>query len=148
MADTSIPQLRQRIQQARWRLFWQTWLNHLPYCCAATLLVAALWLLAQPYLIGAGEPELRWAILGGALAVGTVVALGLAWWRADGRVLGYVWTDDRLAAGFVEEEEAAGAGVKAFAYVWAVHRRAYGLGMPASAVLDPALYAPMYLLDS
>lgn len=66
----------------------------------------------------------------------------------DGRLLGYVWTDDREAAGWLHIDDPTPAGVRAGAYVWAVHKRAYGLGQPASSVLDPALYAPMYLLDS
>lgn len=65
-----------------------------------------------------------------------------------GQVLGYVWTDDKQAAGFVEDESAGKAGVRAGAYVWAVQRRAYRLGRPASDVLDPELYAPMYHLES
>lgn len=65
-----------------------------------------------------------------------------------GRLLGHVWTDDRQAGGFLEVESAGRAGLRAFSYVWAVQRRAYEAGRPASDLLDPALYAPMYHLDN
>ncbi|MBF8186328.1 hypothetical protein ITP53_11320 [Nonomuraea sp. K274] len=65
-----------------------------------------------------------------------------------GRVLGHVWTDDQRAAGWLHADPPNRETSRAGAYVWAVHRRAYSLGRPASSLLDPSLYAPMYYLDS
>ncbi|GII63554.1 hypothetical protein Skr01_36390 [Sphaerisporangium krabiense] len=64
----------------------------------------------------------------------------------DGRLLGHVWTDDLAAAGFLDEEAAGADGVRAGALMWAILRDAYAAGTPASALLDPALYAPDYVL--
>ena len=67
--------------------------------------------------------------------------------RAGGTVLGYVWTDDRQAAGWDDVEEPGPASVRAEAYVWRVHRHAYQQGRPVSELLRPELYAPLYYLD-
>jgi hypothetical protein len=62
-------------------------------------------------------------------------------------LLGHVWTDDQAAAGFLDEESAGAAGVRAGADVWGILRDAHQAGRPAAEVLDPALYAPAYRLD-
>ncbi|MER5420341.1 hypothetical protein [Streptosporangium roseum] len=59
----------------------------------------------------------------------------------SGLLLGWVWTDDRQAAGFLPDEAAGPAGRRAGADVWAIHRDVYQEGRPASDLLDPALYA-------
>ncbi|WP_157246059.1 ADP-ribosyltransferase [Nonomuraea typhae] len=64
----------------------------------------------------------------------------------DGRLLGHVWTDDRKAAGFTRiedpEPDMAPAGVR----IRLILADAYKAGVPASDVLDPALYAPEFEL--
>ncbi|MFF4989635.1 hypothetical protein ACFY19_20750 [Streptosporangium saharense] len=65
-----------------------------------------------------------------------------------GTVLGYVWTDDRRAAGWRHAGLPDAAGARAGAYVWRVHRAAFAQGVPASDLLNPALYAPLYHLDA
>lgn len=64
----------------------------------------------------------------------------------DGPLLGHVWTDDGEAAGYLPEQAAGPAGVRAGAYVWTVLSECYRRGIPASEVLDPVLYAPTYEL--
>lgn len=64
----------------------------------------------------------------------------------DGRLLGHVWTDGKEAAGFLPDERAGSAGVRAGSFVWTLHRELHARGVPASEVLDPALYEPAYRL--
>jgi hypothetical protein len=64
---------------------------------------------------------------------------------ARGVLLGHVWTDDKKAAGFRQEQSPA--SVAAAAAIWRIHARLHAAGRPASDVLDPALYAPTYRLD-
>ena len=64
----------------------------------------------------------------------------------DGMLLGHVWTDGFLAAGFMDDDAAGVAGVRAGARVWRILADAYAAGRPASDVLDPALYEPEFQL--
>lgn len=66
-----------QLRVARRRLFLQTLLNRLVVAWAAALAAAALWFLAEPYLIAARPDWLRWAVAGGLVGVGTL--LGLVW---------------------------------------------------------------------
>lgn len=65
-----------------------------------------------------------------------------------GTLLGHVWTDDRQAAGFTESSAAGPAGVRAGARVWRIMADAYEADVPASAVLNPELYAPDFRLQT
>src|SRR5690242_11580325 len=96
MDHPPIVRLQHQVAQARRRLFWQTWLNLLPYCWAAALVAAAMWLLLQPLLVGPVGIGLRWAILGGALAAGTAAALVLAWRRGPTRLDAALALDERF----------------------------------------------------
>ncbi|GAA0969795.1 hypothetical protein GCM10009555_017570 [Acrocarpospora macrocephala] len=64
----------------------------------------------------------------------------------DGLLLGHVWTDDQAAAGFLDADGVGPPAVRASTYVWQVHKRLFDAGRPASDVMDPALYAPLYRL--
>jgi hypothetical protein len=57
-----------------------------------------------------------------------------------GQLLGHVWTDNRQAAGFLDNDDAGAAAVRAGARVWRILAEAYQAGRPAGEVLDPALY--------
>ncbi|SDM31844.1 hypothetical protein SAMN05421874_15330 [Nonomuraea maritima] len=63
-----------------------------------------------------------------------------------GRLLGHVWTDDHQAAGFtrIADPEPDMAYVRG--YVNRILTDAYKAGIPASELLDPALYAPDFVL--
>jgi hypothetical protein len=89
--------LQQQVARARRRLFWQIWLNVLPYCWAACLVVAALWLLVQPLLLGVTATLVSWSILAGALLAGTAIALGLACWRVPSHTEAALDLDQRFA---------------------------------------------------
>ncbi|MET7339272.1 hypothetical protein [Nonomuraea sp. NPDC005650] len=64
----------------------------------------------------------------------------------DGRLLGHVWTDDRQAAGFtrIENPEPDMAYVRG--RISQILSGAYKAGVPASQLLNPALYAPDFEL--
>lgn len=65
----------------------------------------------------------------------------------DGHTLvGHVWTDDRAAAGFLDNDDAGAAAIRAGARVWRVLADARQAGRAAGDVLDPALFAPAYRL--
>ncbi|MGP3955631.1 hypothetical protein ACTWPT_06500 [Nonomuraea sp. 3N208] len=64
----------------------------------------------------------------------------------NGRLLGHVWTDDRQAAGFtrIEDPEPDMAYVRG--RMQQILAEAHKAGVPASELLDPALYAPDFEL--
>ncbi|MFE3449633.1 hypothetical protein ACFXJ8_11925 [Nonomuraea sp. NPDC059194] len=64
----------------------------------------------------------------------------------DGRLVGHVWTDDKQAAGFLPAEKAGSAGTTAASYVWVLMTECAARDVPASELLDPALYMPDYEL--
>lgn len=65
---------------------------------------------------------------------------------AKGKLVGYVWTDGKQAAGFVPSPGEAGA--KAQSRIWRVHADAYQAGKPAKSVLDQALYGDEFTLHA
>lgn len=66
----------------------------------------------------------------------------------DGQLLGHVWTDDQAAAGYTPDESAGAAGVRAGAYVWTLLTECRKRDVPASELLDPAMFEPAYRLDA
>lgn len=66
----------------------------------------------------------------------------------DGQLLGTVWTDDRDAAGYTPAEPAGSAGVRAGGYVWTLLTECRKRDVPASELLDPAMFEPDYQLDA
>ncbi|MGW6496850.1 hypothetical protein [Nonomuraea angiospora] len=63
-----------------------------------------------------------------------------------GRLLGHVWTDDRQAAGFTRIEDPEPDMAYAGGRMRQILAHAYKSGVPASQLLDPALYAPDFEL--
>lgn len=66
---------------------------------------------------------------------------------ADGPILGYVWSDGREAAGWLDATPRRPETSRAAAFVWRVHRHLFEQGRPAAEVLNPEHYTPMYHLD-
>ncbi|MFF4623115.1 hypothetical protein [Nonomuraea jabiensis] len=64
----------------------------------------------------------------------------------QGRLLGDVWTDDRQAAGFTLIDDPEPDMGYVAGRVDRILTDAYKAGIPASKVLDPALYAPDFEL--
>jgi hypothetical protein len=62
-----------------------------------------------------------------------------------GRLIGHVWTDGRNAAGFTTSPDTDPTAVRAGAKIWRIIADAYQRGVPAAALLDPALFRPYQL---
>ncbi|MEW1836588.1 hypothetical protein AB0392_01350 [Nonomuraea angiospora] len=63
-----------------------------------------------------------------------------------GRLLGEVWTDDRQAAGFTLIDDPEPDMGYVGGRMDRILAKAYKAGIPASELLDPALYAPDFEL--
>ncbi|MFI6496549.1 hypothetical protein [Nonomuraea typhae] len=64
----------------------------------------------------------------------------------DGRLLGHLWTDNHKAAGFTRIEDPEPDMAYAGPRIRLILANAYKAGIPASDVLDPALYTPDFEL--
>src|SRR5437588_2023306 len=73
----ALSSVERQLAVARRRLFLQTLLNRLVVAWTAALALAAVWFLAEPYLVEARPDWLRWAVAGGLVGLGTLA--GLAW---------------------------------------------------------------------
>jgi hypothetical protein len=67
--------LETRVRQARRRLLTQTLLNRLGLAWGCALAVGLLWFLVGPIVLPGAPTYLKWAVLGGAGGLGTVLAL-------------------------------------------------------------------------
>lgn len=95
--ESSKPSLMTRqIGRVNRRLFVQVFLNRLAWCWASALGLTVLWFLLQPFLVEAAAPWLRWAVAGGLVALGTVIAVVLARWAAPSHVTAALELDDRF----------------------------------------------------
>jgi hypothetical protein len=95
--DRSAPTaIRRQVNRVRRRLFLQLLLTSLLWAWVAALVGAAVWFLAQPYLIPDAEPWLRWAVLGGLVAVATVGAFVWAFVRRPSAVAAALSLDERF----------------------------------------------------
>jgi hypothetical protein len=96
MART-VPTLVQRqIARVGRRLFLQTLLDCLVWCWAGALVLSAVWFLLQPLLLASPPVWLRWAVLGGCLGVGAVLAVVLAVVRAPSRLAAALSLDEKF----------------------------------------------------
>lgn len=96
MARVTVPPLDQQVARVRLRLFLQTLLNHLMVCWLGALVVAALWFLVQPFFLSVVVPYLRWAVLGGLLGAGTLLACFLAYVRTPNLLTSALYLDERF----------------------------------------------------
>lgn len=67
-----------RVRQARRRLLTQALLNRLGVAWGCALALGLVWFLVEPAAVPGAKPYLKWAVLGGLAAVGTVLAIWLA----------------------------------------------------------------------
>lgn len=97
MNKTQLPPLQRQLRRAGRRLFLQRLLDRLTWCLAAALVLAALWFLVeQPYLFVQPPAWQRWAVAGGLLGLGLLVSIGLALFRAPGRLTTALAIDERF----------------------------------------------------
>ncbi len=117
MARSTPPLLHRQIARVGRRLFAQTLLNALAWCWAAALLLTLAWFLVQPLAFAAPE-WLRWAVAGGALAVGAAAAVVFAVVRAPSRLAAALSLDEKFglrervttSLTLTPEQEATSAG--------------------------------------
>ena len=88
--------IERSVQRARRRLFLHLLVNRLAWGWALGLAVSLGWLLAEPWLVASAEPWWRWAVLGGSLAIATVVAGILAWRGTPSKAIAALELDSRF----------------------------------------------------
>jgi hypothetical protein len=110
--------VEQQVARVSRRLFVQLLLRHLAIGWAIALALTAGWMLVEPYATAAAPEWLRWAVLGGALGVMTLAAVGLTIRRAPSRTIAALSLDEVFglrervvtALTLTPEEEATSAG--------------------------------------
>jgi hypothetical protein len=70
--------LETRVRQARRRLFTQSLLNRLGLAWGSALALGLVWFFIEPAAVPGAGPYLKWAVLGGLVGAGTVLAVWLA----------------------------------------------------------------------
>lgn len=75
---SSAAPIERSVRAARRRLFLQTLLNRLAVGWAGALLLGLGWLLAEPWLLDTPPDRLKWYVVGGLAAAGTLLAVVLA----------------------------------------------------------------------
>jgi hypothetical protein len=96
MSRSTRSPLDRQLARVRRRLFVQGLLGALAWCWASALALAAGWFLAEPYLVKGAPAWCRWAVLGGLLGAGTLLALVLAALRAPSAVEAALSLDERF----------------------------------------------------
>src|SRR5437879_9672613 len=88
--------LDRQVTRVRRRLFVQILLNTGIVCWSVAVALCAAWFLAQPWLLAAAAPWLRWVIAGGVFGAATVLAGVLAVWRAPPKLTAALSLDERF----------------------------------------------------
>jgi tetratricopeptide (TPR) repeat protein len=96
MAGSVRSLLHRQVAHAGRRLFLQTLVDMLVWCWVAALAVSAGWFLVQVYALGQHVDWRCWAVAGGALGAGTLLAVVLACLRAPSRLAAALLVDDRF----------------------------------------------------
>src|SRR5262249_22013066 len=94
--SASTPLHRQIVRVNR-RLFFQTLVNGIAWWWAGALALAAIWFVAQPFVVQAPPDWLRWAVAGGLVGVATVLAVALAVVRAPSKLAAALFLDEKFA---------------------------------------------------
>src|SRR5262249_18628601 len=80
------PSLDRQLARASRRMFLQTLLNHLIWCCAGALALGALWFFIEPQVMEAPAWWQKWAVAGGLLSVAILTAAAIALWQRPSAV--------------------------------------------------------------
>lgn len=96
MADSVRSVLQRQVTRAGRRLFLQTLVDMLVWCWVGALVVSAGWFLVRLYLFGRPIDGTSWAVAGGAVGAGAVLAVVLACLRAPSRLAAALLLDDRF----------------------------------------------------
>lgn len=111
-------QLAASITRAARRLFLQTLINRLAWCLIVALGLAAIWFLAEPLLVEAKLPWLRWVVAGSLIGLGSILGVVLAMLAAPPKLATVLLLDERFglkervttAWSLTPEQEATPAG--------------------------------------
>src|SRR5205807_9817058 len=74
MSATLTP-IERSVRKARRRLFGQLLVNRLAGGWSVGLLLGLGWVLAEPYVLDSAPPDLKWYVVGGLVALGTIAAV-------------------------------------------------------------------------
>jgi hypothetical protein len=96
MARSFATPLDRQLARVRRRLFLQTLLQMMVWCCLASLVAGAGWLLAEPYVVPNAALALRWMIAGGLFGASIVLAITLAGLRLPSRLAAALALDERF----------------------------------------------------
>src|SRR5205807_3062899 len=96
MVSASLVPLHRQLARVSRRLFLQSLVDVLAWCWAASLVLAAGWLLVEPLIPGERADWVRWAVAGGIGLGGTMLAMLLAVLRAPNKLVAALTLDERF----------------------------------------------------
>jgi uncharacterized coiled-coil DUF342 family protein len=96
MAKKELSPVQRQVARVGRRLFAQTVLDALLWCWTGALVLSAVWFVLQSLLLEESPTWLRWAVAGGSLAIGAVLAVVIAVVRAPTRVAAALALDEKF----------------------------------------------------
>jgi hypothetical protein len=96
MAPPALSPVETRVRQARRRLFTQALLNRVGLAWGAALAIGLVWFLVEPAAVPGAPAYLKWAVLGGAAVLGTILAIWTALRAAPSRLSAALAIDQRF----------------------------------------------------
>src|SRR5262245_54337940 len=97
MAKLNLSPLQRQVARVSRRLFVQTILDTLVWCWTGALALTAGFFVLQPFVMQEPPSWVRWAVAGGSLGAGAVLAVILAVLRAPSRVAAALALDERFS---------------------------------------------------
>jgi hypothetical protein len=94
---TACQLIDRQVTRARRRMVAQLLTRTLAVAWAVGLVVAAGWMLAEPYALATPPDWLRWVILGGAITTFSLMAIAVTWHKAPSRTDAALALDDRFS---------------------------------------------------
>lgn len=88
--------LDRQLSVVRRRLYLQTFLDRVVWSWSGALVLAAIWFVAEPYLVTGAAEWLKWAVAGGLFGTSTVLAAGLALLAAPSTLIAALSLDERF----------------------------------------------------
>src|SRR5262245_35335994 len=96
MAKTNLSPVQSQVARVSRRLFAQTVLDALLWCWTGALVLTAAWFVVQTLFLEDPPTWLRWAVAGGSLGLGAVLAVVIAIVRAPTRVAAALALDEKF----------------------------------------------------
>lgn len=96
--DNSLRSIVERqVRRVRRRLFVRSVLHGLTLCWSIALVILTVWFLVVPFALPGADGAVRWAIIGGMLALGTVAGVIAGWTRTPSLVASALALDEQFA---------------------------------------------------